>query len=249
MCWLQENQIKHEKLCHYESVELFCIYFCARRLERHSAKNITLLNGKPLIAYSIETALACPSISRVIVSTDDEEIALVARQYGAEVPFMRPKELAQDNSSEWQAWQHAIRFMQKCDAFDVFVSLPATAPLRNVEDVEKCINLLSHADTDIVVTVKPAERNPYFNMVKVDRDGFSHLVCKGDDVVYNRQVAPMLYDMTTVAYVAKPDFILNATSIFEGRVRSVVVPAERAIDIDTPFDLKIADMLMKESVQ
>ncbi len=234
-----------------KSLNCFAFIFARGGSKGIPRKNITLLNGKPLIAYSIETALACPSISRVMVSTDDNEIASVAKQYGAEVPFMRPQALAQDHSSEWQAWQHAIQFVQASDQFevmDVFVSLPATSPLRAVDDVENCIHTLLHTDTDMVITVKEAERNPYFNMVNVDSGGFSHLVCEGDDVVYNRQVAPKVYDMTTVAYVAKPDFILHATHLFEGRVRSVVVPFEREIDIDTWFDLKMAELLIKEAV-
>ena len=94
-------------------------------------KNIKPLGGKPLIAWSIDTALQCPSIDRVIVSTDDPEIGDVARLHGAEVPFIRPKELAGDTSAEWYAWRHAVDFFeaQSCQ-FDKFVSLPATSPLR-----------------------------------------------------------------------------------------------------------------------
>ncbi|MEH6469998.1 MAG: acylneuraminate cytidylyltransferase family protein [Halopseudomonas sp.] len=205
-------------------------------------KNIKPLNGKPLIAYSIDTAKQCPSIVRIIVSTDDAEIAEVAKRYGAEVPFTRPEELAGDTSSEWDAWRHAVNWVRENDDFDTFVSLPATAPLRSVDDVERCI-AAQDADTDMVVTVTPASRSPYFNMVTIDESGFSELVIKPEFGITRRQDAPAVYDMTTVAYVTRPDHILEATGVFSGTVKSVVVPPERAVDIDTALDFKLAELI------
>lgn len=208
-------------------------------------KNIKLLKGKPLIAYSIDTAKNCPSINRVIVSTDDAEIAEVARRYGAEVPFIRPAALAGDKSSEWDAWRHAVSWIRESDDFETFVSLPATAPLRSVEDVERCISLLE-AGTDMVVTVTPASRSPYFNMVTIDESGFSELVIKPECGITRRQDAPVVYDMTTVAYVTRPSHILEASGVFTGTVKSVVVPAERAVDIDTTLDFKLAELILAQ---
>ena len=210
-------------------------------------KNIRPLAGKPLIAYAIETALASQLIDEVIVSTDDAEIAQVARQAGAEVPFMRPAELARDDSPEWLAWQHAIRTLDKIKgkpARDVFVSVPTTSPLRAVEDVDACIRALLESDADMVITVKPAERSPYFNMVALDREGYARLAISPERAVNRRQDAPVMYDMTTVAYATRPAFVLNAGSIFEGKVKAVVVPAERALDIDTELDFKFAEFLL-----
>ena len=210
-------------------------------------KNIKPLGGKPLIGWSIDIALQCPSIDRVIVSTDDQEIADVARSYGAEVPFIRPIELSEDTSAEWFAWRHAIEFVeaQGCK-FDQFVSLPATSPLRSVDDVENCIAALDD-ETDVVVTVKKAERSPYFNMVTIDEKGHCHLAITPETSVTRRQDAPEVYDMTTVCYVARPDFILSNYGLFSGRVRSVVIPDSRAVDIDTPMDFKMAELLVNES--
>lgn len=210
-------------------------------------KNIKPLGGKPLIGWSIDTALKCPSIDRVIVSTDDEEIADVARSYGAEVPFIRPKELSEDTSAEWFAWRHAVEYFeaQGCK-FDLFVSLPATSPLRSVDDVERCITSLDD-DTDVVVTVKKAERSPYFNMVTIDEKGFSRLAITPTRPVTRRQDAPEVYDMTTVCYVTRPGFIQSNFGVFSGRVRSVVIPDSRAIDIDNLIDFKMAELLANES--
>lgn len=209
-------------------------------------KNIKPLGDRPLIGWSIQTALQCPSIDRIIVSTDDEEIAEVAKAQGAEVPFVRPKELAQDNSAEWYAWRHAVEYLlaQGC-TFDKFISVPATSPLRSVEDVENCIAALDD-NTDVVVTVKKAERSPYFNMVTIDEQGFSRLAITPDKPVVRRQDAPVVYDMTTVCYVTRPKFILSNFGVFSGKVRSVIIPDARAIDIDTPIDFKMAELLVNK---
>jgi CMP-N-acetylneuraminic acid synthetase len=208
-------------------------------------KNIRLLGGKPLIAYAIETALSSKLVNRVIVSTDDVEIANVARRYGAGVPFMRPPELACDDSPEWLVWQHAIRTLEP--KMDVFVSVPPTSPLRSVDDVNNCIKTLLESDADIVITVRPADRNPYFNMVILDKSGYARLVIPPNKAVQRRQDAPTVFDVTTVAYAARPEFILNAGSIFEGKVGTVIVPSERALDIDTESDFKIEEYYLSRS--
>ena len=141
-------------------------------------KNLQLLAGKPLIAYSIEVAKKVKQIERVIVSTDDEEIAMVALDNGAEVPFMRPVQLAGDEAPEWLAWQHAIRTisdMSGPNSMDIMISVPTSSPLRSVEDVEACVTVLLESDADVVITVTPTSRSPYFNMVTL-RDGYAGLV-------------------------------------------------------------------------
>lgn len=209
-------------------------------------KNIRPLAGKPLIAWSIEQARAVHRIGRIIVSTDSEEIAGVARAYGAEVPFMRPSHLAQDDSPEWMAWRHALEYLKHNEGGmpDAMVSLPATAPLRLPVDIEHCLDEYEKGDIDMVITVTEAHRSPYFNMVKKNSDGTVGLVIPPATGISRRQDAPVVYDMTTVAYVADPGFVLSHQGVFEGRVRAVIVPAERALDIDTPLDFQIAECLM-----
>jgi N,N'-diacetyl-8-epilegionaminate cytidylyltransferase len=212
-------------------------------------KNIRLLHGKPLLAYAIEHALNSSLIDRVIVSTDDAEIASVARQYGAEVPFIRPAELAGDDSPEWNAWQHAISTLNGESSgprLDAFVCVPATSPLRKSEDLDCCIRTLLAGDADIVITVRHAERNPYFNMVTIDAEGYAHLAAQPEQETFRRQDAPTMFDITTVAYAARPSFVLSSSSMFKGKVRAVVVPAERALDIDTEFDFQLAEFLMSK---
>ena len=202
-------------------------------------KNIRLLAEKPLIAWSIEHALSVKRIDKVIVSTDSEEIAEVARQYGAEVPFMRPAELASDESPEWLAWRHALKFLMETAGSlpDVMVSVPATAPLRQSVDIENCLDEYEKGLADVVITMTDAHRSPYFNMVKSNEDGSVGLVNPPESAIARRQDAPVVYDMATVCYV------LTHNSIFSGVVRAVRVPSERAIDIDTLLDFQIAESL------
>jgi CMP-N-acetylneuraminic acid synthetase len=205
-------------------------------------KNIKELGGIPLLAHGIRLAQAMDRVERVFVSTDDPQIAAVATQFGAEV-IDRPTALATDTASEWMAWQHAINHVRARGLdFDVFLSLPATSPLRNEQDVGNCLDALQ-ADVDVVITVTPSARSPYFNMISTDSAGLANIVL-GTAKFQRRQDVPTVYDITTVAYVARPDFILTHERLFEGRVRPVVVPKERAVDIDDAYDFKLAQALL-----
>ena len=207
-------------------------------------KNIRNLGGKPLLAHSIMIAQNIDEISRIFVSTDDQDIAEVGIKYGAEI-IERPVELAQDDSPEWLSWLHAIKWLEaRNEFFDCFVSLPTTSPLRNKTDVVNCINLLDK-QTDIVVTISETSRSPYFNMVNKEED-YIKLLIEGEKSYSRRQDVPIAYDMTTVAYVAHSDFIKNNNKIFDGRVKAVLVPKERSIDIDDEIDFKMAQLLMSE---
>lgn len=209
-------------------------------------KNIRPLGGKPLIVHSIETAKACSLIADVYVSTDDSAIAEVARQAGANL-INRPAELARDTTPEWLAWRHAIEDVEhRQGPFDLFVSLPPTSPLRSVQDVENAIAAMEgDPSADICLTISDATRNPYFNMVADDGTGGVKLAITGPTGFTRRQDAPKLYDISTVAYVAKPDYIKSQSSLFAGRVLGVSVPKKRAVDIDDIWDFHFAEALLK----
>ena len=208
-------------------------------------KNIRMFAGKPLIAWAIEHAHEAQGIRRVIVSTDSEEIAVVAAQFGAEVPFMRPSHLAKDDSPEWLSWRHALEFIRNDEGSfpDVMVSVPVTAPLRQPIDIERCLELFSKGDADVVITVTEAHRNPYFNMVTMQSNGSVGLVIPPTSGISRRQDAPEVYDMTTLAYVANPEFVMTHEHAFAGRVKAVHVPIERSIDIDSLLDFEMAEFL------
>lgn len=209
-------------------------------------KNIRALGGRPLIAWAIEQARSVASIDRVIVSTDSDEIATVALAAGAEVPFMRPAELAGDRSAEWLVWRHALTYLRHADDRypTALIIVPATAPLREPSDLRRCLDEFERGDVDMVITVTDAHRSPYFNMVRTMDDGYAALVIPPSATVTRRQDVPVVYDMTTVGYVARPEFVMERDGMFQGRVRAVYVPPERALDIDTPLDFRIAEMLL-----
>ena len=210
-------------------------------------KNIMPLLGKPLIQYSIEVALKTIGIEKVFVSTDDADIATVAQSNGA-IVIDRPTELAQDNSPEWLAWKHAINWVkEQYGDFNEFVSLPATSPLRSVKDVESAILKKSNVGADICIAITPANRSPYFNMVKKLDNNLIELIIKPVNSIFRRQDSPEVFDITTVAYVATVDFIMNNSNIFDGKVTSVEIPKHRAVDIDDIYDFKFAEVILNNT--
>jgi N-acylneuraminate cytidylyltransferase len=208
-------------------------------------KNLLEIAGIPLVSHSIRMAAEIAAIDAIFVSTEDREIASVARDHGATV-IDRPAELATDFAPEWLAWRHAVAWVEEeVGPFERFVSLPATAPLRSATDVERCLAGLTPS-TDLVLTVTAARRNPWFNMVVADADGRVRPVNAGDEVS-RRQDAPAVFDVATVAYATRPAYICGAPGLWAGVVRAVEVPAARAIDIDDQLDFAIARFLFEQA--
>jgi CMP-N-acetylneuraminic acid synthetase len=211
-----------------------------------SGKNIRPLLGKPLIAWSIEQALRCPEIDRVVVSTDSLDIAAVARQYGALVPFMRPAELANDTAGKWGVWQHALA---ACDAYfpektSLYVDLDCTSPLRDVEDISAAINQFKSSDVDAVFTVCEARKNPYFNMLEYSGDSLR--ICKSlPEPVVRRQDAPTVYEHVASIYVLAPSFIRRGSGLLSGRARGYDIGASKSLDVDSEFDFQLIEYLMR----
>jgi CMP-N-acetylneuraminic acid synthetase len=230
------------------SKKLYAFIFARGGSKGLPNKNILPFCGEPLIARTIKLAKSIKRIDKVIVSTDSEKIAKIALDYGAEVPFIRPANLAGDDSPEWLSWQHALTFFAGSNEGipELFISIPVTAPLRIADDIERCINEYEAGLADVIVTVTDPHRNPYFNVVKSKADGSVGLVCDMGKILHRRQDAPKVMDMTTVAYVASSSFVLSNNSIFDGVIRAVHIPIERAIDIDTAQDFKFAQMMAQE---
>ena len=208
-------------------------------------KNIRNLAVKSLLAHRINLAREIELVDKIFVSTEDKKITRVARKYGANI-IDRPNELARDNTPEWLAWQHAVKWVEdRGDSFDVFLNLPTTSPLRIKNDINAALMRLDEK-TDVVLTITKAARSPWFNMVRRTNEGFIKILMQNDQTINRRQDTPKIYDLTTVAYVTRPEFIKEANGIFEGRAKGVEIPSERALDIDTELDFKIAEYLMKE---
>jgi CMP-N,N'-diacetyllegionaminic acid synthase len=232
----------------YKDKRVVCVIPARGGSKGLPGKNIKNLLGKPLISYSIEQAQESRYIDRVIVSTEDRKIAGIAKNAGAEVPFERPAELAQDSSSGIDVLLHAINWLENEGkyAFDILVLLHATAPLRTVEDIDKCIELLFEENALNVFSVTESHRNPYFNMVELHNDGKVTLVKDGAFVT--RQSAPSVFDMNASIYVWWKDVLKIDKSIFSDKTYLYVMPKERSVDIDDELDFKIIEMLLGEGI-
>ncbi len=210
-------------------------------------KNIKPLNGKPLIAYTIESAKQSRYINELIISTDDSAIADIARSYGANVPFMRPANLASDTASKWPVFIHAVETYEQLtgNTVDYLVDLDVTVPLKTYQDIDGAIQMaLQNPDTDVVITGYEPERNPYFNMMEIGEDGFASIVKKGSKPIVRRQDAPKVYSLTPAAYVIKKSALYAYEHWSNAKCKIFEMPRERAVDIDTEIDFKIVEFLI-----
>lgn len=213
-------------------------------------KNLMELGGLPLIGRAIRVALSAECVERVIVSTDCEEIATVAQQFGAEVPWLRPNELATAESPEWDSWGHAVQSYQASDGsfpFETFVSLPATAPLRRRADILRSVALFQSGEFDLVLTVTRSDRHPAYNLLRELSDGSVQLLDRTRSPIHRRQDSPPVFEIVPVAYVTSPRHILRAEGVLDGRIGAVAVAPETAVDIDGGLDLDYADFLLRRS--
>jgi N,N'-diacetyl-8-epilegionaminate cytidylyltransferase len=220
----------------------FAFIFARAGSKRIKNKNLQKIKKKSLLEITISQAQKIKSIHKIFLSTDSKKIASVGKSFGIEI-IMRPKVFARDKSSEWYAWQHAINHVNKSYEFSKFICLPVTSPLRSKKDITDCIKKLDK-NNDMIITITETERNPWFNMVKFNKNKKIEIVnSKKSKIVDTRQKAPKVFDMTTVCYVGRPNYILQNKSIFSGKVNAVVIPKERSLDIDTIYDLKLARLL------
>lgn len=205
-------------------------------------KNLMKINRYTLVEHSIIFAKKLNIFENIFISSDSSQILDIGHKRNIKT-IKRPKRLSLDNSPEWLAWQHAISYAKKkYGNFDLFVSLPPTAPLRSKTDIVNSIKKIKSCDA--VITYKKSHSNPWFNMVSYEKDNLK-LVNSGKNI-FRRQDAPVVFDMTTVAFVLKPEFILNNNSIWDGKVKGTEVPIERAIDIDDQIDLDMARFLYND---
>jgi CMP-N,N'-diacetyllegionaminic acid synthase len=208
-------------------------------------KNIIPLAGKPLILYSIETALKSKYIDKLFVSSDDDEILRISRNNGADI-IKRPKEFAQDDTPDLPVFQHAIRFLKEKFNYKpgIIINLRPTCPLRNVDDIDNSVKKMLDTGCDAVRTITEARKHPYW-MGKLDGD---RLLPFMDNInvekYYQRQLLPQAYIINGGVDVMKADVIINQNRLYGDDVRAVFMPLERSIDIDTKFDFMFAESII-----
>lgn len=210
-------------------------------------KNIAPLGGKPLIGWTIEAALGTPRFGRIIVSTDDEEIAEVARGWRVEVPFIRPKELAGDASPHIPVVQHAVDWVETHggDPPDYILLLQPTTPFRTSEDIEGAVRLILDARCDSVLGVCEAATHPYLAK-RITLNGRIENFLEPPEGYLARQTLPPAYALNGAIYLVRRDVLMEKGTFQTDNTRAYIMPPERSLDIDTPWDLTLANLILQK---
>ena len=209
-------------------------------------KNLAPLDGRPLLAWTLEVALKSPSVTRTLVTTDDEEIARVARQLGADVPFLRPAEFSTDEATSMSVLRHTLEWLSKEERYhpSLFVLLQPTSPFRSIGDVEGAVRLHASSGADAVMSVRPATDHPLWTK-RMGADGRLTPYVTGEPRPPRRQELPVAWVPNGAVYVAAPGFVETHGSFDDGSAVGFPMPAERSLDIDTPWDLEIARRIVE----
>jgi N-acylneuraminate cytidylyltransferase len=213
-------------------------------------KNIRPFAGRPLIAYSIAAGLAAQTVTRLVVSTDDEEIAAISRRYGAETPFLRPAEYSLDNTPDLPVFRHALEWLAQNEGYhpDIVVQLRPTSPFRRTSHIDEAVcRLLERPEADSVRTICIPFQNPY-KMWRIGPEGFMHpLIQTEHPEAYNmpRQALPEVYWQTGYVDAARTDTILEGNSMTGTRILPLVIDPSEWIDIDSPDDWRRAERLLE----
>lgn len=213
-------------------------------------KNVRPLASKPLMLYTIEAARGSRLIEDLIVSTDSERIAEVARGAGVAVPFLRPAHLATAQASKWDVFRHLLEHYeaQHGRQVELLVDMDVTVPLKTSADIDGAILLaLERPSLEVVITGYEPERNPYFNMMEVRPDGTAEIVKRSAKPIVRRQDAPPVYSLTPAAYVVRRSALYDHEHWSRARCGIHPMPRERAVDIDSEFDFRIVEALLERS--
>jgi len=209
-------------------------------------KNIQPLLDKPLIAYTIEAARKASMIGRVLVSTDNPEIAAVAAQFGAEIPFLRPPELARDETPTLPVLQQVLTQLKSSENYEpeIIVLLQPTSPLRRAGDIDRAVTLLQQTGADSVVSLCAAEHNPYW-MNRLEGDRVLPFLQNVPEYS-RRQDLPPVFRINGAVYATRHRILMEQNRLLGEDTRGIVMDAESSVDIDTPLDLKIAMLILQE---
>jgi CMP-N-acetylneuraminic acid synthetase len=204
-------------------------------------KNIRPIGGKPLIGWTIEVALNTSCIDRIIVSTDDEEIADIVKDYGIEVPFLRPKELGQDDTPDMPVYEHTLTWLTKHEHYnpEIIIWLRPTSPLRTSTDIENAVQMLIGSNADWVRSVCEVTHHPYW-MYKIKNGKMKSFIENIDIQKYHqRQLLPPVYRINGAVDVTWRRTILDKRLNYCGKLHAYIMPVERSLDIDTESDIKL----------
>jgi CMP-N,N'-diacetyllegionaminic acid synthase len=207
-------------------------------------KNIRKLNGKPLIGYAIESALESNFFSNVFVSTEDKKISSIAKKYGAEIPFLRPKKLASDNSDIADTLSYTIKKLESNYNFNSVMLRDCTCPFIDYNDMKKVINSFKNNNCDSVYSGVLAHPNPYFGMGELNPKQYLFTPKKLKKIIYRRQDAPKVYDLDGIVIFDSKKF-LKTKKLLTNKSKVIEITKEHGHMIDFEFDFKVAELLMK----
>ncbi|MDR0138028.1 acylneuraminate cytidylyltransferase family protein [Metabacillus idriensis] len=205
-------------------------------------KNIRPLAGKPLLAWTIEEAKKSRYIDRLVLSSEDSEIIEAARRYGCEVPFIRPKELALDQSSNAEVILHSL---QHLDGYDWVMQLQPTSPFRSANDIDQCIEHCIKKMADACISVTGTEKSPFW-MYFMDQEAKLKKVIDSNKIAMNRQELPDVFSVNGAIYLAKCDWFKRNKSFLSKETIGFKMPKERSLDIDTEWDFRIATLIKND---
>ena len=210
-------------------------------------KNIKLINNIPLFVHTLIQAKNSNLFENIVVSTDSRKIMNISKKYGVEIFFQRPKFLSLDSSPKIPTIRHALlkseKFFNK--KFEIVIDLDVTSPLRNIFDIKKALKLFYKEQSNNLISVCVSKKNPYFNMIEI-LDKKIRLVKNINNKIFRRQDAPMVYDMNASIYIWKRKALIYNDTLFTKKTAIFEMPEERSIDIDTIFDFKLVEFLLKK---
>lgn len=211
-------------------------------------KNVQYILNKPLLAYTIEAALQSKLLTRTIVSTEDDEIANIAKEYGAEVPFIRPEELATDNARSIEVIQHALRMTaDEGIQYDYVMILQPTSPLRTSEDIDNCIAIASETDADSVMSMVELTDFSLPKLKKIENGIIVPFITEEGLQPEHRQASEPVYKRNTAIYLTKTEIVLKG-DLFGKVSRAYIMPCERSVDINTATDMALAEFFLQRKV-
>lgn len=205
-------------------------------------KNLRLVYGKSLLARTIETAKLSKMIDRIIVSSDDQEIIAEAKRAGADVPFVRPAELAQDETPGHEPILHALTELPD---YDYVIVLQVTSPLRKVDDIDDCLRFCFKQQAKACVSVCETEQSPYWTFSIKSNHQLKQVMA--DKIPHRRQDLPVTYALNGSMYVAEVPWFVANKSFLTSETIGYVMPKERSLDIDTEFDFLILETYLKNA--
>jgi len=210
-------------------------------------KNIKLVNGKPLLAYTIEAAMKSKLFNEIFVSTDSEKYAKIALEWGANVPFLRSDELATDTASSLDVVKDALkRYKEMGEEFDTVAILQPTSPLRSAEDIIAGYNKMIEKDANSIIAVCEVDHSPLWSNTLPEDTSLTNFL-KQEVINLNRQSLPTYYRINGALYLIKSDFLMMTDNIYSEKSYALVMPKERSVDIDDELDFKICDIILAEN--